>query len=359
MDFCDLEAFADDEGLDDFCSGRLAVGGHFAEEEIEDIVVEEDVCDGLPVGASGSVVLSPAVRSLYSEEDHVVPVEGCRSRAWVGTLNNYTLQEYSVLVDFAKNRCTYSIIGKEVGDNGTPHLQFYLYATNKLRFSVLKKLFPRAHWEEARGDGPQNKDYCSKDGNFVEFGICPMSKKQVGIKEKERWSKAIELCKKGDLDSVDGDIFFRFYRTCKEIKKDYMTMPVDSPDVTGIWYYGAAGTGKSMTARKKYPGSYMKMCNKWFDGYQGQDTVLIDDFDKTHSKLGHHLKIWGDRYSFLAESKGSAICIRPKTIIVTSQYSIDEIWEDQATREAIKRRFKCTHFSSLAATMEQNFLGLQ
>jgi len=56
--------------------------------------------------------------------------------------------------------------------------------------------------------------------------------------------------------------------------------------------------------------------------------------------LGHHLKIWADRYAFVAESKGTAVPLRPTVICITSQYHPEEIWSDTATLDAIKRRFK-------------------
>jgi hypothetical protein len=87
------------------------------------------------------------------------------------------------------------------------------------------------------------------------------------------------------------------------------------------------------------------MCNKWWDGYDGHQVVLIEDFDKNHAVLCHHLKIWADRYSFPVEIKGMVGKIRPRKIIVTSNYHPREIWTDAADIGPILRRFKITEFS--------------
>eukprot|EP00965_Chrysotila_dentata_P098512 3256166-Pleurochrysis_carterae.AAC.1 len=94
------------------------------------------------------------------------------------------------------------------------------------------------------------------------------------------------------------------------------------------------------------------MCNKWWDGYVDHDVCLIEDFDKAHNVLGHHMKIWADRYPFMAEIKGSAIKIRPRLVIVTSNYHPSHIWQDDTTLGPIMRRFKCVEFKALGVTYQ-------
>lgn len=275
-----------------------------------------------------------------------------QSRGWCFTLNNYTKAEVTVLAECAVE---YMVYGREVGNReGTQHLQGYLYLPKKKVKGGMKKILPRAHWEIAKGSPEQNRTYCTKDGIVTERGKMPdlsgaAGGARGGEAEKKRWDDARTAAKTGKMDDVPADIYVRYYRTLKEIGKDHMVKPDDATDVTGVWYWGDAGAGKSRKAREDYPNSYLKMANKWWDGYQQEDTVILDDIDTNHACLGHHLKIWADRYSFLAETKGGAIAIRPKKFVVTSQFHPDKIWHDKETRDALARRFKFTEFKTLKA----------
>lgn len=71
----------------------------------------------------------------------------------------------------------------------------------------------------------------------------------------------------------------------------------------------------------------------------------MDDIGLDHKVLGQQLKIWSDRYGCVLETKGGAIADGYSDFVVTSQYSIEEIWEDEPTRDALKRRFKVIHMS--------------
>ena len=69
------------------------------------------------------------------------PVKDSRARAYCFTLNNYTEEEYQSIIN---TKYDYLVVGKEIGESGTPHLQGFVYQSNKLRWSSLKKLMPRA-----------------------------------------------------------------------------------------------------------------------------------------------------------------------------------------------------------------------
>jgi len=249
-----------------------------------------------------------------------------------------TLDQAEALVQNLQSRATYLIYGKELAPTtGQPHLQGYLQLKKPARRTELVKLIP-CFWEPARASDDDNYDYCSKSQDIVEFG----ERREVnpGRREQNRWETNWGYARRGEFSLLDPQIALQHWSNIRAIAKDFMEMPdgIDAP--CGVWIYGEAGVGKSFMAREKYPDFYSKMCNKWWDGYKQEPNVIIDDFDKGHAVLGHHLKIWADSYPFIAEIKGGGIAIRPKTIVVTSQYSIEEIWADAETRDAIKRRFK-------------------
>jgi hypothetical protein len=113
------------------------------------------------------------------------------------------------------------------------------------------------------------------------------------------------------------------------------------------WHHGPTGTGKSSSVRRRYPTAFIKLPNKWWDGYRGQDVVIIDDIGTEHSYLGYHLKIWADHYPFPAEVKGSTISARPTKLIITSNYAPEDIWQDPKILEPIKRRFRIHVYKEL------------
>lgn len=98
-----------------------------------------------------------------------------QSRRWCVTLNNYTDQEYNAIEEAARtDRFVYCVIGKEVGESGTPHLQIFAVFFNNQSLARVKDVFGvRSHCERANGTSIQAATYCKKDNNYVEFGNLP------------------------------------------------------------------------------------------------------------------------------------------------------------------------------------------
>lgn len=95
-----------------------------------------------------------------------------RAKNWVFTLNNYTDDDQVNLRRAAETpQITFLVFGREVGENGTPHLQGYVEFASRLRLNQAKRLLnQRAHLEVRRGTAQEARDYCVKDEDFEEYG---------------------------------------------------------------------------------------------------------------------------------------------------------------------------------------------
>ncbi len=284
-------------------------------------------------------VLPEIGRRTYNKQKH-----------WCFTNNNPTVSDRECLHSIEnEGHVLYIVYGSELGEkHDIPHLQGFVTFANRKSLAQVRAVLPRAHWEAKSRHSTYKEaiDYCKKDGDYVEWGEPPVD---PAVKLKRRWTKAFEDAKVGDFESIPKDMLIRYYHSFKRIQQDYPTIPKNNEKTCGQWYVGPTGFGKTRTAVARYPNLYDKPLNKWWDGYRGQETVLIDDLAPAHGKwIGHLMKRWADWKSFPAEQKGTTVMIRPKRIIVTSQYTIDEVFydpQDKCTVDAIKRRFKVTNFT--------------
>lgn len=240
----------------------------------------------------------------------------------------------------------YAIFGKEICPTTKRiHLQGYVMFKQRIRFTALKKkYYPTIHWEGARGTTSQNVEYCSKeDFAPMEFGERPKFEDN-GQREQERWKLAREAAIAGNMAVIPDQIFVAHYKNVKAIRDDSKRTQDVLEECCGVWLYGVPGSGKSTKARTEYGSFYFKDVNTWWDGYDDQDAVIIEDIDPSHSFLCRNLKIWADKSPFPAQVKGGYTQIRPKHIIVTSNYSIEEIFPTEIDQQALKRRFKVIYF---------------
>lgn len=243
--------------------------------------------------------------------------------------------------------CTWAIFGcEECPDTKRLHLQSYCIFEQRIRFTALKKKYHETiHWEAAKGTAEQNYEYCSKeDPEPLEYGVRPAFESN-GKREQQRWKVARLAAQESRMDEVDDQIFVQHYRSIKSIANDFRKTKTTLEKPCGVWLYGVPGSGKSHKARAEYGDSlYLKGANKWWDNYQNEKHVLIEDVDPSHAWMANYLKCWADIYPFASEQKGSCAQLRPLTIIVTSNYPIEEIFPNAVDIEALKRRFEVTYF---------------
>lgn len=276
-----------------------------------------------------------------------------RSRRFCFTWNNYPLDaEEQLRCFFDRKHAIYLVFGREIGESGTPHLQGYIHLKDAITFRALKSQLPSVHLERARGDGVQNRAYCTKDADFVEIGTLPVEKGKAG---KEAWALILRKAEEGDWTWIKSEyprVWINTYSKLQSLRKPQLG--VIEGDIMNEWWYGETGTGKSRLAWEKYGKiCYQKMLNKWWDGYDNEEVVIIEEWSPKNEVTASALKIWADRYPFAAQIKGGVLQkIRPKKIIVISNYRLSDCFPDSRDREPVARRFQEIDFphSILQAT---------
>ena len=264
-----------------------------------------------------------------------------RSRSYVFTLNNYTDADIVAVKSLKYN---YLVYGFEVGESGTPHLQGYVYLSNPCALSALSKRMRRAHLEVAKGSFRQASDYCKKGGLFYEDGTLPMDQKEKGQCNVTRWNQARQLANQGRFDEIEDELYIKYQKSFKSMYEDNQEKPQSIPDLDFWWFKGPSGSGKSLTARVENPDHYLKATNKWWDGYKCEPCVIIDEWSPSHGVLADHLKRWADHHPFVAEIKGGTRVLRPKKIIITSNYDMGDCFERPEDLKPLGRRFKIRIF---------------
>nr|WQA30164.1 MAG: rep protein [Cressdnaviricota sp.] len=261
-----------------------------------------------------------------------------RSRIWFGTIWD---MDDKLLVNGLDSQ--YLIIS---ADDQTENEQLHWHCLVQFPNARVHPRTRRAHWEI-----PQSKiearQYCIEKGeNYIERGQL-----EIADQNTQDWTGFVNACKiNNPREMIDGPfskLYARFRGFAGEVHNQFAELNIMDGELENEWLYGEPGTGKTKSVWERYPDCYVKAINKWWDGYHGQEVVLLDDWDPRHEVLASHLKMWADRYPFRAETKGSSLMARPKKIIVTSNYSIRDCFQNPEDQEAFLRRFKVTHFARL------------
>ncbi|AIF76262.1 Rep [Bat associated circovirus 6] len=262
---------------------------------------------------------------------------------WCFTLNNWTEEEYGTICSSLEGRVKYLIIGKEVGEKGTPHLQGFVNLTKKVRRSTLKQLLKctRVHVEPARGTDLENQRYCQKQKDYLEVGKPQCQGKSSALQEALRMLQTSN----GDLGKVAAsfpEVYVRHGRGMRDYVNVSGLVPRREKKTTAIVLVGPPGVGKTKYVMQQIgeDTSYWKPRGPWWDGYQQQTCVVLDDFYGWVC-FDELLRVL-DRYPLKVPIKGGFVEFNSDIVYITSNKEPQEWYNEEnicGTMEALFRRF--------------------
>lgn len=275
-----------------------------------------------------------------------------KHRQWVLVCNNYTEEHYNALKECSIKR-KYLVIGKEKGSKkGVPHLQAYVWWNAGKTRSDMKRLLPGWWFEPAKGNALQNQKYCTKDGDYYEEGTPPAQGRRTDL------LIVAEAVDDGtgmyEISREHPETYIKYHRGIEKYKalKYQDRNPNFPPKV--VWMWGAAGVGKTAEAVRYNESYYIKDGTQWWDGYEQQKVIIIDDFDGKWP-YRDFLRLL-DRYPYQGQYKGGYIKINSPVIIITCEYPPRHFWQMNAL-EQVTRRIKSTiHLGSEVSEVAGNIV---
>lgn len=237
-------------------------------------------------------------------------------------------------------------VGHEIAPRtGEHHLQGYLevFGGKRITFATFKKFICfkglKPVWvASARGSALQNEDYtgkAKKEGRYYEKWGEFRNYGQGKSKEMVQVQKKLDLrVPIGTIYKEHFDVSAKHYRFFKEYQS--ATRPQRAEPSQVFYIYGPSGTGKSKYCFETWGHDPTEVYwlplqkaggNVWWDGYQGQPVVIIDDWYPGYFGAGHvaFMLRLVDRYPFQVPVHGGQVEFRSKTIVFTSNTPIDEI----------------------------------
>lgn len=315
-------------------------------------------CYKFPLSDSNVIGETEAEDALSQSTSSVLEEPVCgvqsnaRSKYWCFTVNT-EIPEYERKLQalYSAGKLTYLVYGRERGSKtARMHLQGYLEFHGRLRFSQAKRLLGgTVHLERRMGSAHQASEYCKKEGDVIEMGT--ISKGQGARSDLE--DLQADLRSGRSLTAIADDHFGSFLRYSRSI--NHARLLYSTPRnwvVNVVVYWGQTGTGKTRSVFDhvdSLENLYVHPGGPWFDGYDGNEVALFDDFTGSCFKIGYLLKLL-DRYPMRVPVKGGFVNWAPKEIFITSNMDPND-WYPGALNEhrlALRRRIsECKHFGKV------------
>lgn len=246
------------------------------------------------------------------------------------TLHDYTDNDCERIKNL---KTTYLVFGYETcPDTGRPHLQGYMEFKTSKRFKTLKKLFPTMHLESRKGTRLEASDYCKKVGKYYEDGEIKSQGKRNDLKN------VCEAVKNGaklfEIAEEFPETFVKFTKGITALRSMKLTPRTDKPYIE--WRWGLAGTGKTRYCVEKHSNHYIKDGTQWWDNYDGQEAIIIDDFEAKSWPYRDFLRLI-DRYAYQGQFKGGYVNINSPYIYITCEHPPQFYWTDNKLAQVVRR----------------------
>ncbi len=291
-----------------------------------------------------------------------------KSKFWCFTLNNPRSTEKEDLFDDVRNNITFSVWQLEAGEMDTQHIQGYVILKDHRDLIQLKRniLTRETHAEVARGSPLDNFNYCTKDDTRVDgpwqVGELPQpaqGKRTDLLEVKEKLDGGFQ--EKEIADAHFGSWVryhksFTAYTHLSSVKRDWKTQV--------IVLIGPSQIGKSYFARHHTDNGFEAFHGSWFDGYNGKDDLIINDYPAWNKRdpfmpLRQLLQLC-DEGPYTIQYKGGVINFAPRRLIITSNVDITR-WFDWAETGVnpftLTRRIEYLHDVSLEAKEGEVFFN--
>ncbi|UNY50598.1 replication associated protein [Chifec virus UA15_35] len=280
-------------------------------------------------------------------------------KGWCFTKNNYNDGDEHDLKARLGDTVVFAVIGRETcPTTGTRHLQGYALFKSRKRFDTVKRLIGDcAHVEAAKGSPGQNLTYCSKEGNFETIGEVPVANKkpiELVCEALKNGSSLRDIC-------VDHTAtFIRYHRGIQRAIEVLGEGRQRGWKTKCAVLVGPPGTGKSRRFAELCgsTSTYYKQRGEWWDGYESQQCVIIDDF-YGWLRYDDLLRIL-DRYPLRVPVKGGFVQFVAKCVFISSNKEKEDWykgdWYNETAQEALSRRIEIYCSNEIPDYLNKDFI---
>lgn len=201
-----------------------------------------------------------------------------------GRFRNVCFTSFGDEPEYVPSVMSYLIYGLECcNTTGRWHWQGYVEFSRQLSSRQLKEILHNSHFERRHGDAQSAATYCTKDGEYCEYGTISRQGARSDLQEISQ--SIVDGSSILSIAQSHPRLFVQYGRglsllqsVCRQSsQRQWRRVQVE------IWW-GLTGTGKTRTFFSQYPVDdcyrflYRGSTDYW-DGYTGQHNVLFDEFE--------------------------------------------------------------------------------